>query len=126
MVDVAVIGIDIGKTPSTWLPSMHRVRSSGRKNTAPVDAKHGGDAGMPYRHGSLLRRLSPCTSAPRTRARCSPHRAPVRETVPQSNKNGYLDAEAIAEAVQRPAMRNVPAKSVDQLDLPARQSRSIH
>ncbi len=37
----------------------------------------------------------------------------------KSNKNDYLDAEAIAEAVQRPTMRFVPAKSVEQLDLQA-------
>src|SRR5271170_5500992 len=35
----------------------------------------------------------------------------------KTNKNDYLDAEAIAEAVQRPKMRFVPIKSDDQLDL---------
>lgn len=35
------------------------------------------------------------------------------------NKNDYLDAEAIAEAVQRPSMRFVPLKNEDQLDLQA-------
>jgi transposase len=37
----------------------------------------------------------------------------------KTNKNDYLDAEAIAEAVQRPSMRFVPLKSEDQLDLQA-------
>jgi transposase len=37
----------------------------------------------------------------------------------KSNKNDYLDAEAIAEAVQRPTMRFVPLKTEDQLDLQA-------
>jgi transposase len=37
----------------------------------------------------------------------------------KSNKNDYLDAEAIAEAVQRPNMRFVPIKTGDQLDLQA-------
>lgn len=37
----------------------------------------------------------------------------------KSNKNDYLDAEAIAEAVQRPTMRFVPIKSMEQLDLQA-------
>jgi transposase len=37
----------------------------------------------------------------------------------KSNKNDYLDAEAIAEAVQRPTMRFVPLKTIDQLDLQA-------
>ena len=35
------------------------------------------------------------------------------------NKNDYLDAEAIVEAVQRPTMRFVPIKTVEQLDLQA-------
>src|SRR3984893_8123338 len=37
----------------------------------------------------------------------------------QSNKNDFLDAEAIAEAVDRQNMRFVPIKTDDQLDLPA-------
>jgi transposase len=37
----------------------------------------------------------------------------------KSNKNDYIDAEAIAEAVQRPTMRFVPIKTDDQLDLQA-------
>jgi Transposase len=37
----------------------------------------------------------------------------------KSNKNDYLDAEAIAEAAQRPNMRFVPIKTGDQLDLQA-------
>src|SRR5438270_255903 len=37
----------------------------------------------------------------------------------KSNKNDYLDAEAIAEAVQRRTMRFVPIKTTDQLDLQA-------
>ena len=35
----------------------------------------------------------------------------------QTNKSDYLDAEAIAEAVQRPRMRFVPIKTDEQLDL---------
>jgi transposase len=37
----------------------------------------------------------------------------------KSNKNDYLDAEAIAEAVGRKNMRFVPLKTKDQLDLQA-------
>src|SRR5476649_245076 len=37
----------------------------------------------------------------------------------KTNKNDYLDAEAIAEAVQRPTMRFVPIKTDEQLDLQA-------
>jgi len=35
----------------------------------------------------------------------------------KSNKNDLVDAEAICEAVQRPTMRFVPAKSVEQQDI---------
>ncbi len=35
----------------------------------------------------------------------------------KSNKNDAVDAEAICEAVQRPSMRFVPAKSVEQQDM---------
>jgi transposase len=37
----------------------------------------------------------------------------------KGHKNDYRDAEAIAEAVQRPTMRFVPLKSTEQLDLQA-------
>jgi transposase len=37
----------------------------------------------------------------------------------KSQKNDYVDAEAIAEAVQRPTMRFVPIKTDEQLDLQA-------
>lgn len=39
----------------------------------------------------------------------------------KTNKNDYIDAEAIAEAVDRPRMRFVPIKSDEQLDM-----QSIH
>jgi len=35
----------------------------------------------------------------------------------KTNKNDYLDAEAIAEAVTRPTMRFVPPKTIEQLDV---------
>lgn len=37
----------------------------------------------------------------------------------KSNKNDFVDAEAIAEAAQRPTMRFVPLKTEDQLDVQA-------
>jgi transposase len=37
----------------------------------------------------------------------------------KSNKNDFVDAEAIAEAVERKNMRFVPIKTYDQLDLQA-------
>ena len=39
----------------------------------------------------------------------------------KGNKNDYNDAEAIAEAAQRPSMRFVPIKTVEQQDI-----RSLH
>jgi transposase len=35
----------------------------------------------------------------------------------KTNKNDFIDAEAIAEAVSRPSMRFVPIKSDEQLDM---------
>ena len=40
----------------------------------------------------------------------------------KTNKSDYIDAEAIAEAVQRPTMRFVPIKTEEQLDLQAAAS----
>jgi transposase len=37
----------------------------------------------------------------------------------KTNKSDYVDAETIAEAVQRPRMRFVPIKTEEQLDLQA-------
>ena len=42
----------------------------------------------------------------------------------KGHKNDFRDAEAIAEAVQRPTMRFVPLKSAEQLDLQALQTTS--
>src|SRR5215510_1507157 len=50
-----------------------------------------------------------------------PRLMPAKYVRPYSKgqKNDFRDAEAIAEAVQRPTMRFVPTKSVEQLDLQA-------
>src|SRR6516164_1915703 len=42
----------------------------------------------------------------------------------KGEKNDYRDAEAIAEAVQRPTMKFVATKTADQLDLPGAASGS--
>src|SRR4029078_13561042 len=46
---------------------------------------------------------------------------PAQYVIPyvKTNKSDYIDAEAIAEAVQRPTTRFVPLKSEEQLDLQA-------
>jgi transposase len=43
----------------------------------------------------------------------------------KTNKNDYIDAEAIAEAVTRPTMRFVPIKTDDQLDHSIQARRSL-
>ncbi len=43
----------------------------------------------------------------------------------RGQKNDFRDAEAIAEAVQRPRMRFVPTKSVEQLDRPRLPQRAF-
>jgi transposase len=44
----------------------------------------------------------------------------------KGHKNDYRDAEAIAEAVQRPTMRFVATKTVEQLDLQALRPSCAH
>lgn len=70
--------------------------------------------------------MEACCGAHHIGRACVAHGHDVRLMPPQyvrpfvkAQKNDYLDAEAIAEAVQRPTMRFVPLKTVDQLDLQA-------
>lgn len=64
-----------------------------------------------------------CTSSwsPARRQGHDVHLIPPQYVRPfvKSHKNDFIDAEAIAEAVQRPTMRFVPLKSPEQLDLQA-------
>ncbi len=83
--------------------------------------------------GALVARLPACTiameacgSAHDWARRCREHGHTVRLIAPQfvkpyvkSNKNDAADAEAICEAAQRPKMRFVAVKSVEQQDLQA-------
>lgn len=68
--------------------------------------------------------MEACGGAHYWARKCKEFGHEVRMMAPQfvkpyvkSNKNDSLDAEAICEAVQRPNMRFVPIKSVDQQDL---------
>src|SRR6202011_2579733 len=76
-------------------------------------------AALPDRHGSVRRRASSqsqtASAWPRLRL------MPAKYVRPYSKgqKNDFRDAEAIAEAVQRPTMRFVATKTADQLDLQA-------
>ncbi len=71
--------------------------------------------GMEGLRGSSL----PCPCLEGSGTRCKTHAGAVCEAYVKTNKNDYLDAEAIAEAVQRPTMRFVPIKNDEQLDLQA-------
>src|SRR5262245_61527726 len=55
--------------------------------------------------------------ARRTWTRRSLDPGAIREAIPQGHKNDYRDAEAIAEAVQRPTMHFVAIKTPEQMDL---------
>lgn len=80
--------------------------------------------------------MEACASAHHWARRCRAFGHEVRLINPRfvqpyvkSNKNDWKDAEAICEAVQRPNMRFVPEKSVEQQDLQALhriRSRLVH
>src|SRR5918999_4966562 len=119
--EVAVVGIDIGKT------SFHVIGLDQRGATGRRKKGWGGKG------GARLANLPPCRIGmeacvgahhlSRT-LKALGHDArlmPARYVRPYSTgqKNDYRDAEAIAEAVQRPTMKFVATKTVDQLDLQA-------
>lgn len=121
MTEVAVVGIDIGKT------SFHVI---GLDAAGSIQWKKKLSRAQLMRHMAALPRclvgMEACCGAHHLARELSALDHDVRLMAPQfvkpflkSNKNDYLDAEAIAEAVQRPTMRFVPAKSVEQLDLQA-------
>lgn len=121
MADVAVIGIDIGKT------TFHLVAVDA-SGAIQWKKKHSRSQLMRHMEGipGCLVGMEACCGAHHLARQLAELGHDVRLLAPQfvkpflkSNKNDYLDAEAIAEAVQRPTMRFVPAKSVDQLDLQA-------
>jgi len=70
-------------------------------------------------HGGLSRCPLPGTRSQNTGARSKAHACRVRSALRQIEQERLVDAEAIAEAVQRPTMRFVPIKSEAQLDLQA-------
>ncbi|WP_373568189.1 IS110 family transposase [Bradyrhizobium cajani] len=82
---------------------------------------------MPDRNGSLCRSTPPGSQAREIRPSSTALASTVCEAIPKGHKNDFRDAEAIAEAAQRPTMRFVPLKSAEQLDLQAlhRSSQSI-
>src|SRR5690242_12436619 len=118
---IAVIGIDIGKN------SFHVVGLDGRGAIALRQKWSRGQvegrlANMP----ACLIGMEACVGAHHLSRRLQllGHDArlmPAKYVRPYSRgqKNDFRDAEAIAEAVQRPTMKFVATKSADQLDLQA-------
>src|SRR5207244_11547173 len=117
----AVIGIDIGKN------SFHVVGLDRRGAIVPRQKWSRGQVGerlanMP----PCLIGMEACVGAHHLSRKLKaighePRLMPAKYVRPYSKgqKNDFRDAEAIAEAVQRPTMKFVPTKTVEQLDLQA-------
>jgi len=117
---IAVIGIDIGKNSFHIVGLMTAARSCcGRRSRSQVEARFanlspcliGMEACVGAHH--LSRKLQGLGHDARL--------MPAKYVRPYSKgqKTAFRDAEAIAEAVQRPTMKSVAAKTADQLDLQA-------
>jgi transposase len=118
---VAVIGIDIGKNSFhvVGLDDRGAIVLRQKWSRGQVEARF---ANMP----PCLIGMEACVGAHHLsrKLRTLGHDArlmPAKYVRPYSKgqKNDFRDAEAIAEAVQRPTMRFVPIKSAEQLDLQA-------
>ena len=119
--EVAVVGIDIGKTSFHVIGLDHRgaVVLRQRWSRGQVEARF---ANMP----PCLVGMEACVGAHHLsrKLRALGHGArlmPAKYVRPYSKgqKNDFRDAEAIAEAVQRPTMKFVATKTAEQLDLQA-------
>src|SRR5215510_14131963 len=118
---VAAIGIDLGKT------TFHLV-ALGERNKVLVRKKFSRAQLLAYTANlpSSLIGLEACAGAHFLGARLREQGHDVRLIPAQfikpyrkSNKNDFIDAEAIAEAVGKENMRFVPIKSEEQLDVQA-------
>src|ERR1700749_2941900 len=119
--EIAVIGIDIGKN------SFHVV---GQDRRGAIVLRQKWSRGQVE---ARLANLSPCLIGMEAcvgahhlsrKLQALGHQArlmPAKYVRPYSKgqKNDFRDAEAIAEAVQRPTMKFVATKTIDQLDLQA-------
>src|SRR6202023_1856231 len=74
---------------------------------------------MPDRHGGLRWSASSQPQAAGAWTRRPADAGEVRAPLLEGQKNDFRDAEAIAEAVQRPTMKFVATKTAEQLDLQA-------
>jgi transposase len=118
---VAVLGIDIGKN------TFHAVGFDGRGAIVLQQKWTRGQLGNRLANlPPCLIGMEACAGAHHLARHCAAlgHQArlmPAKYVKPYSKgqKNDYRDAEAIAEAVQRPTMRFVAIKTTEQLDLQA-------
>ena len=119
--EIAVVGIDIGKTSFHVIGLDHRgaVVLRQRWSRGQVEIRF---ANMP----PCLVGMEACVGAHHLsrKLRALGHDArlmPAKYVRPYSKgqKNDFRDAEAIAEAVQRPTMKFVATKTAEQLDLQA-------
>src|ERR1700740_3277830 len=83
-------------------------RSTSRENAAVSD-----------RNGGLCWRASSEPQTALARSRCPFDAGEIRAALFERVEEHFRDAEAIAEAVQRPTMKFVATKTADQLDLQA-------
>src|SRR3974377_1055565 len=118
---IASIGIDLGKTTFHFVALGERSKVLVRKKFSRTQLL-GHTANLPP---SLIG-LEACSGAHFLGAALRQQGHQVGLTPPQwvklyrkSNKNDFLDAEAIAEAVSKQNMRLVPIKTEEQLDVQA-------
>src|SRR5436190_1399111 len=116
---VAVIGIDIGKNSFhvVGLDDRGAIVLRQKWSRGQIEARL---ANMP----PCLIGMEACVGAHHRKLKALGHDArlmPAKYVRPYSKgqKNDFRDAEAIAEAVQRPTMKFVATKTADQLDLQA-------
>ncbi len=95
----------------------HRVAREGLARTHCIEACE--PTTLPHWHRSGDGNALCCSRACRAWPRCEAGSATYAKPFRQGHKNDFRDAHAVAEAVQRPTTRFVPAKTNEQLDLQA-------
>jgi transposase len=118
---MAVIGIDIGKNSLHIVGRDHRGAIALRQKWSRGQVETRSPTCHRDRYGGLRWRPSSQRQAPNAWPRRPPDAGETKYVRPYSKgqKNEFRDAEAIAEAVQRPATKFVATKTADQLDLQA-------
>ena len=116
---IKVVGIDLGKTSF----HLHAVDDRGQTQITKKQTRNQLKATMSKLSPCLVG-IEACAGAHDWARRLSGYGHEVKLIAPQfvkpyvkSNKNDRVDAEAICEAVQRPGMRFVAARTVEQQDV---------